>query len=76
MADDAVAFVSGFDLTRNRWDTPDHKIGDPRRCNSDGTHYAPFHDIGVAVDGDVAGALGELARERWYGATGRRATSA
>jgi phospholipase D1/2 len=73
VVDDALAFVSGFDLTSNRWDTSEHRLDDPRRRNSDGRPYAPFHDIGMVVDGDVASALGELARERWYTATGRRA---
>ena len=73
VVDDALAFVSGFDLTSNRWDTSEHRLDDPRRRNSDGKLYAPFHDIGMVVDGDVASALGELARERWYAATGRRA---
>jgi phospholipase D1/2 len=38
----------------------------------DGSPYAPFHDVTVAVDGAAARALGELARERWRRATGRR----
>jgi phospholipase D1/2 len=71
--DDSVGFVSGFDLTINRWDTPEHLPGDARRRNPDGTAYAPFHDLGVVVSGHAAGALGELARERWYSATGRHA---
>lgn len=73
VVDDAVAFVSGFDLTRNRWDTSEHRTNDPKRRNADGSAYAPFHDIGMVVDGDVAFALGELARERWHTATGRHA---
>ena len=73
VVDDAVAFVSGFDLTRNRWDTPEHRPNDPRRRNGDGSLYSPFHDIGIVVDGDVASALGELARDRWHTATGRHA---
>ena len=73
VVDDSVGFVSGFDLTFNRWDTPDHVPGDARRRNPDGTRYAPFHDLGVVVNGRVAGALGDLARERWHAATGRRA---
>ncbi|MDQ6917111.1 MAG: VTT domain-containing protein, partial [Pseudomonadota bacterium] len=71
VVDDSIGFVSGFDLTFNRWDTPRHTPGDARRRNPDGTTYEPFHDIGVVVSGRAAGALGELARERWYAATGR-----
>jgi phospholipase D1/2 len=73
VVDDTVGFVSGFDLTFNRWDTPEHTPGDARRRNPDGSTYAPFHDLGVVVSGRAAAALGELARERWYAATGRHA---
>jgi phosphatidylserine/phosphatidylglycerophosphate/cardiolipin synthase-like enzyme len=31
----------------------------------------PLHDVQMAVDGEAAAALGELARERWRRATGR-----
>lgn len=70
--DDAVAFVGGLDLTRRRWDTPEHRAHDPRRIDPDGNPYPPFHDVQSIVDGDVARALGELARERWLRATGTR----
>jgi phospholipase D1/2 len=73
VVDDSVGFVSGFDLTINRWDTPEHMPGDARRRNPDGTLYGPFHDLGVVVSGRAAVALGELARERWCLATGRHA---
>jgi phosphatidylserine/phosphatidylglycerophosphate/cardiolipin synthase-like enzyme len=71
IVDDALAFVSGFDLTRNRWDTPRHLPTDPLRRNADGGSYPPFHDVGALVDGEAARALAELARERWRRATGR-----
>ena len=70
VVDDAVAFVSGYDLTRCRWDTSEHRRADPRRVDHRGVPYAPFHDVGVVVAGDCARALGELARERWRRATG------
>ncbi|MEN3292845.1 MAG: phospholipase, partial [Burkholderiales bacterium] len=70
--DDAVAFVGGLDLTRSRWDTPEHMCVQPLRRNPDGTKYTPFHDVQAVVDGDVARALGELARTRWERATGQR----
>lgn len=70
VVDDTVAFVSGFDLTRCRWDTCSHAPDDPRRVDPDGRAYNPFHDVGAVVEGDVARALGELARARWYRATG------
>ena len=65
VVDDALAFVSGFDITFNRWDTPRHSPAEPARHNPDGTRYPPFHDVGALVDGEAARALGELARERW-----------
>jgi phospholipase D1/2 len=70
VVDDAVAFVGGFDLTRHRWDTSAHPCEDRRRCDPEGKPYPPFHDVQAMVDGDVARALGELARERWLRATG------
>ncbi len=70
--DDAVAFVSGYDLTRARWDTSAHAPHDSRRVDHRGESYAPFHDVGIVVAGDCARALGELARQRWLRATGRR----
>src|SRR5204862_414362 len=72
VVDDAVAFVSGYDLTKVRWDSCGHKQNDARRADHGGKSYAPFHDVGIAVAGDCARALGELARERWRRATGKR----
>lgn len=69
--DDRLAFVGGLDLTRGRWDTSEHRPKDPRRIDS-GETYPPFHDLQWVVEGEAAAALGELARERWYRATGRR----
>jgi phosphatidylserine/phosphatidylglycerophosphate/cardiolipin synthase-like enzyme/membrane protein YqaA with SNARE-associated domain len=71
VVDDEVAFVSGYDLTRVRWDTSAHAPEDPRRRTESGEPYPPFHDVGIVVEGDCARALGELARERWRRATGR-----
>lgn len=70
VVDDAVAFVGGFDLTKSRWDTSEHRAEDARRVDPSGEHYPPFHDVQVMVDGAAAAALGELARERWRRATG------
>jgi phospholipase D1/2 len=63
--DDSLAFCGGIDLTGNRWDTPAHALDDPRRVTPDGQPYPPFHDVQIAVSGEAAHALGELARERW-----------
>ncbi len=62
--------MSGYDLTRCRFDTAAHRCGDARRVDHRGVAYPPFHDVGIVVDGDCARALGELARERWRRATG------
>lgn len=70
--DDALAFCGGIDMTGDRWDTRAHRDEDPCRVRADGTPYGPFHDATVALDGDAARALGELARDRWRRATGRR----
>jgi phosphatidylserine/phosphatidylglycerophosphate/cardiolipin synthase-like enzyme/uncharacterized membrane protein YdjX (TVP38/TMEM64 family) len=70
--DDAMAFVGGLDLSEGRWDTPEHRVPDPRRVNAGGQSYPPFHDVMVAVEGEAAAALGHLFRERWRQATGRR----
>jgi phospholipase D1/2 len=70
--DDRIAFVGGIDLTRQRWDTPEHSASDPRRIGPSGEPYGPFHDVQIAVDGEAALALGELARSRWERATGEK----
>lgn len=70
VVDDALAFVGGFDLTTNRWDTRQHRPREPRRRTPAGKPYEPFHDVQIAVDGEAAAALGVLARERWRRATG------
>ncbi len=71
VVDDRVAFAGGLDLTRGRWDTPEHRPDDPRRREAESEPIPqPYHDIQIMVSGPVATALGELARERWHHATG------
>ena len=72
--DDALAFSGGIDLTVRRWDCCEHAPQDPRRTAYE-KPYPPFHDTMMAVDGDAARRLGELARERWRLATGQRLKS-
>jgi phosphatidylserine/phosphatidylglycerophosphate/cardiolipin synthase-like enzyme/uncharacterized membrane protein YdjX (TVP38/TMEM64 family) len=69
--DDRVAFCGGLDLTAQRWDTPAHRPREPRR-HAEQSAYPPFHDVMMMVDGGAARALGELARERWHLAIGRK----
>lgn len=68
--DDQIAFSGGLDITGRRWDTSEHKAYDERRIDPGGTQYAPFHDVQLAISGEAARALGDLARERWKTATG------
>jgi phosphatidylserine/phosphatidylglycerophosphate/cardiolipin synthase-like enzyme/uncharacterized membrane protein YdjX (TVP38/TMEM64 family) len=70
--DDRIAFCGGLDLTRGRWDTPAHRPNDPQRNKVDGTRGRPYHDVQMAVTGQAAAALGDLARERWRLATGEQ----
>lgn len=71
VADDRVAFVGGLDLTRGRWDTAAHLPRDPRRKDLEGDQVPqPYHDIQMIVEGPVAAAAGDLARDRWRLATG------
>ena len=73
--DDVLAFAGGLDLTRCRWDTPDHACDSALRQDSSGNPYDPFHDVQAMVQGEAARALGELARDRWQRATGKRPPS-
>jgi len=70
--DNAIAFCGGFDLSKHRWDTSEHRPEDSRRTDANGEAYAPFHDVQMLVDGQAAQALGELARDRWETATGEK----
>ncbi len=68
VVDDAVAFCGGIDLTVDRWDTRDHEHNSSGR-RTVGLGYGPRHEVGAAVDGPAARALGEQARQRWRTAT-------
>lgn len=69
--DDCMAFCGGIDMTRERWDTRDHRDEEPRRVRPDGTPHGPWHDAAMALEGPVATALGDACRERWNAAGGR-----
>jgi phosphatidylserine/phosphatidylglycerophosphate/cardiolipin synthase-like enzyme len=68
--DDALAFVGGIDVTVQRWDTSEHRSGHSLRRDPNGEPYHPVHDLQMAVDGEAAAAVAELARGRWADATG------
>jgi phosphatidylserine/phosphatidylglycerophosphate/cardiolipin synthase-like enzyme len=67
--DDSLAFVGGIDLTVDRWDTPEHTPDDPLRITPDGDAYPPVHDVQIAIDGEAARAVANVARRRWTCAT-------
>jgi len=70
--DGAVAFCGGIDLTTERWDTPAHLPGDPKRSSvGEIEPYCPVHDSMLVVDAGAAHALLDVARQRWLVATGR-----
>lgn len=68
--DDTVAFVGGMDLTIRRWDTTEHLADHPLRKDPDGVPYPPVHDIQMAVEGEAARVVADVARERWHRAIG------
>lgn len=68
--DDTIAFVGGMDLTVRRWDTCDHHHRDMHRVTPDGDPYPPVHDVQIAVDGEAAQVISDIARRRWLLATG------
>ena len=70
--DDSMAFAGGLDLAKGRWDTPEHRSEEPMRSEPYGAFLPPHHDVQLAVEGDVAAALGEFVRNRWRRATGQQ----
>jgi phosphatidylserine/phosphatidylglycerophosphate/cardiolipin synthase-like enzyme len=70
VVDDVVAFSGGLDLTKQRWDTPNHRLADPRRRDFRGRPYPPFHDVQVVLQGMPATLLGAMFRNRWRYVTG------
>ena len=69
--DESLAACGGIDIAMRRWDTREHKPDDPCRKTPNGHDYQPWHDVTMLMRGDIAGALGDLGRERWKVATTR-----
>ena len=69
--DDGFAFCGGIDMTGDRWDTHEHLDDQPRRRRPNGRTYMPWHDATTALQGPIAGTLGELARDRWQRGGGK-----
>jgi phospholipase D1/2 len=72
VVDDKLAFCGGIDPGKHRWDTSEHAPEDHRRIDPDKEAYPPFHDMQMMVDGEAAKSLAELARDRWFKATGEQ----
>lgn len=68
--DDRLALTGAIDITRERWDTREHRDNDHHRITPGGRRYMPHHDVALALDGDAARTLGQLCRDRWRRATG------
>lgn len=68
--DGVVAFVGGLDLCDSRWDTRQHEKDDPRRIDTRGKPYKPFHDIQVGLVGPVVSVLEQLFLDGWRMAGG------
>lgn len=68
--DDHLAVCGGIDMTTDRWDTREHLEHDPRRKRPRGAVYGPWHDATMMIEGEAAGALGDLGRDRWIRAGG------
>ena len=67
--DDHLAVCGGIDVGSRRWDTRDHKDGDPHRTAPDGKAYMPWHDSTMILAGPGGNALADLGNERWQRAT-------
>jgi len=70
VVDSSLAVCGGIDMTSRRWDTREHVPHDRRRRKPGGGYYGPWHDASMMVEGEIAGALEELGRERWRRAGG------
>lgn len=69
--DKQFAVCGGIDMTCGRWDTRAHKTDDPGRKLPRGRLYGPWHDVTMLMEGEIAGALEDLGRQRWITAGGK-----
>ena len=70
--DGRLAFVSGGDLSTDRWDTCGHEDADPRRRLPNLHRYPARHDVSVMVTGPAALECAQLFADRWSNAGGGR----
>lgn len=70
LVDNCCAFLGGMDLTKRRWDTPDHEPENPLRIDGVGKHYQPVHDIQFVLTGEIIASLRELIEKRLESSSG------
>jgi phosphatidylserine/phosphatidylglycerophosphate/cardiolipin synthase-like enzyme len=70
IVDGLVAFLGGLDLCDARWDNRRHEKNNADRIDVHGQPYKPFHDIQVALRGEVVGSIEQLFVEGWRLARG------
>lgn len=63
--DDALAFIGGIDLTRERQDSREHPAKSPARANPEGEAYGLYHDTHAVMSGPAVGELLFLAEEEF-----------
>lgn len=70
--DGRLAFVSGGDLSVDRWDTCEHDDADPRRKLPNLHRYPARHDVATMMEGPIAQDCGQLFADRWERSGGGR----
>jgi phosphatidylserine/phosphatidylglycerophosphate/cardiolipin synthase-like enzyme len=63
--DDELVFAGGLDICDSRWDTRAHAPHDERRIDVSGEPYRPFHDLQLALRGEVVTDLRRIFEELW-----------
>lgn len=76
VVDEHVAFCSGADFARNRWDDMQHAGRSELRARACGRQVPPRHSSTMLVEGRAAQALAAEAQARWQAATGERIPNA
>jgi len=69
--DDEIVFAGGLDICDSRWDTRAHAPHDGRRIDVSGEPYRPFHDLQLALRGEVVGDLRRIFEQLWSSVSDR-----
>lgn len=69
--DDQIAFVGGLDICDNRYDNQNHQLVNPERVDVKGRPSKPFHDLQLALLGEVASRVGDQFVRDWQQASDR-----